>query len=291
MPKVSVVIPSRNERFLQQTVSDILSKAEGDIEVIVNLDGYWPDPPLFNDHRLVTLHRGDPRGMRPGINSAVAISTGDYILKADAHTMWDQGFDVKLLADMQDNWVVVPRRKRLDAENWTLQDTHKPDIDYMLLSYPDDPNDFGGPGLNGKLWEEKNRDESLKTVMIDDLMSAQGSAWFMKKSYFYELDLMDWEKWGTFWAEFQEIGFKCWLSGGRVVVNKKTWYAHLHKGKKYGRMYPLAHALLDQGAHYAKRWMNEKVWDKQTLPFSSMIERFMPIPGWPEDWKAKLNIT
>ena len=45
------------------------------------------------------------------------------------------------------------------------------------------------------------------------------------------------EKYGPFTQEAQEISNATWLSGGRVMVNKKTWYAHYHKGhrgKGYG---------------------------------------------------------
>lgn len=277
---VSVVIPSRNEKFLDNTVRDLLEKAEGEIEVIVHLDGYWPEP-LFVDPRVHYIHRGESRGMRAGINSCVAIAKGKYILKCDAHTMWDKGWDTKLKADCEKDWVVVPRRKRLDAENWTIKDVGKPDIDYEYLSYPDNPADFGGPGLNGKQWNQRSVER--KDILIDDNMSFQGSAWFMHRDYFYELELMDEENYGTFWNEAQEIGLKCWLSGGRVVTNKKTWYAHLHKGKTYGRMYNLDYSQLPKGATYTKKWMQNKAWHKQTKPFSWLIEHFWPVPGWPED--------
>ena len=127
---ISVVIPSRNEKYLAQTIEDVFKNAEGEIEVIAILDGYWPDPQLPDYPNLVILHRGESQGMRPGINSAVAISKGDYIMKLDAHCMVGPGFDKILLADMQDNWVVIPRRKRLDVENWCVKDVGKPDVDY-----------------------------------------------------------------------------------------------------------------------------------------------------------------
>ena len=41
---LSVIIPSRNEVFLQQTIDDVLRNAVGEIEVIAVLDGYWPEP-------------------------------------------------------------------------------------------------------------------------------------------------------------------------------------------------------------------------------------------------------
>jgi len=288
LSKVSVIIPARNERFLRQTVADLFTHAHGDIEIILVLDGYWPDPILPSDPRLVLIHRGASQGMRAAINSGAAIAKGEYLLKTDAHCMFGDGFDEKLKTDCEDNWVVVPRRKRLDAENWCVQEVGKPDIDYMYLSYPDDPNDWGGKGLNGKLWHEKNKDQKLKDVLIDDLMSAQGSAWFMKRNYFYELELMDQASYGTFWNEFQEIGLKCWLSGGCVIVNKKTWYAHLHKGKTYGRMYELDHSQLNIGSAYTWKWIRNEAWHKQTKPFEWLIEKFWPVPGWPENWKELL---
>lgn len=147
---------------------------------------------------------------------------------------------------------------------------------------------FGGLGLNGKVWNEKNADESIRSILIDDLLSFQGSGWFIKRKYFDFLELMDTEKYGTFWNEAQEIGFKCWLSGGRVVVNKKTWYAHLHKGKKYGRGYLLQEEQLATGARYTKNWMRGKIWHKQIYELPWLIDKFWPVPGWPEDrnlWK------
>lgn len=288
---ISIVIPSRREKFLIPTINDLLKNARGDIEIIPVLDecGDAVDK-ISDDPRVKPIYSSGASGMRKCINMAVEKAQGEYIMKIDGHCMVGEGYDTILAADCEDNWVVVPRRKRLDAENWGVQDVGKPDIDYMYLAYPDDPTDFGGKGLNGKLWEEKNRDVSLRSKEIDDLMSEQGSMWFMKKKYFHELELMDEKNYGTFWNEFQEIGLKCWLSGGRVVKNKKTWYAHLHKGKKYGRGYNLDHAQLTIGATHTNKWFNFKeAWDKQTLPLSWLIEKFWPVPTWDDAKLAKLK--
>jgi len=288
---VSIIIPARNEQFLRKTIEDLLIKAEGEIEIIAVLDGYWPDP-ILQDPRVIYIHRGIARGMRAAINSAVAIAKGKYILKTDAHCMWGPGFDKILAADCQKDWVAVPTRKRLDAENWCIQEAGRPDIEYMFLSYPNDPKDFSGEGLNGKNWDQKNKDEELKKVKIDDLMSAQGSAWFMRKDYFHKLELMDESQYGKFWNEFQEIGLKCWLSGGRVIVDKNTWYAHLHKGKKYGRGYTLPEEWLKEGRNHTIKWLKfKKAWDKQTLPLSWLVEHFWPVPTWTQEGLDKLKAT
>lgn len=281
---ISIIIPSKNERFLQQTIVSCLEKARGDVEVIAVLDGYWPEPALRDDPRLRIVHLGESRGMRGAINAGVAVARGEYIMKLDGHCLLDEGFDVKLAADCEKNWVVVPRRKRLDAEKWEIQDVGKPDVDYEYLSFPDDPQDFGGPGLHGRVWNDRIRERFGKEeYMIDDLMSFQGSCWFMRRDYFHELELMDDEHYGTFAHEAQEIGLKCWLSGGRVVVNKKTWYAHLHKGKKYGRGYALPETDRKKGTDYTNLWLKNAAWSGQTIPFENLIQKFWPVPGWPED--------
>jgi glycosyltransferase involved in cell wall biosynthesis len=283
MSKVSVVIPSRGEQFLAPTVKDALSKAAGDVEVIPVLDGYWPDPPLENDKRLIQVHRGAAQGMRAAINAGVAVARGEYVMKLDGHCALAEGYDEVLKADCEDNWVVVPRRYSLDAEKWEKRRGKRP-IDYQYLSYPDNQGDRGGPGLHGRTWEEKNRDPELLKKPIDDLMTAQGSGWFMKRDYYHWLELEDVENYGTFGSEFQEIGFKVWLSGGRVVRNKKTWYAHLHKGRKYGRGWPLGKDDADKAVAKANTWLHDQSgWAKRTLPFESMIRKFWPVPGWPED--------
>jgi glycosyltransferase involved in cell wall biosynthesis len=288
MPKISIIIPNRNELFAQKTIEDILIKAKGDIEIIMVLDGFWPDPQIPDYKRVTFFHKGKTQGMRAAINSGVAIAKGDYIMKLDGHCMLDEGFDLKLLADMQDDWIVVPRRKRLDAEKWEVQDVGKPDVDYEYLSFPDNPSDFGGPGLNGRIWTQRILER--KDILIDETPASQGSAWFMKKDYFNKLGLMDDQKWGPFWCESQELAFRSILTGGKYMVNKKTWYAHLHKGKKYGRGYNMKNGWLTQGRNMAMRFFaGERVWEDQKYPLSYLIEKFMPMPGWTQEEINKLK--
>lgn len=224
--------------------------------------------------------------MRGSINRGVASAKSrgaKFIMKTDGHCSFSDGFDEVLKKDIDKDWVVVPRRGRLDPENWIATDTNKPDIDYHYLSFPDDPKDFGGPGLNGKVWEQRARER--KDILIDEEMSSQGSCWFMHTDYFYQLELMDAGSYGPFWNEMQEIGLKCWLSGGQLMVNKNAKYLHLHKGSKYGRGYRLEESALKQGRDHTMKWLFNEAWPKQTLPFNTLIERFWPVPTWPENWE------
>lgn len=278
MPTVSIIIPSRNELFLQPTIDDILLNARGQIEVIVVLDGYWPQPALTTDPRVIILHNGRKLGVRNAINAGVAICKGDYVMKSDAHCMFGPGFDLTLLADCDDNWVVTPRRLRLDAENWCVQESSKDKlpIDYMYLSAP------GHSSKNGNTWSERILQRLNKPeYLIDETMTMQSSSWVMKKTHFNNfLGGLSEVGYGPYIREGEEICLKTWLGGGRVMTNKKTWYAHLHKGEKYGRMYFLNKILMDKGIAYCNDfWFNNR-WVDAKHDLAWLIERFMPVPSW-----------
>jgi hypothetical protein len=283
MAKVSIIIPSRNEIFLNATVKDLLAKAEGDIEIIAILDGYWPRPPLPTDKRIKQLHFGDAQGMRPGINAAVQVATGEYLLKCDAHTMWDQGYDRKLIEDYREgNWILTPRRYPLDAEKWAIETGNpKYPIDYEFLSYglerPEDPT----CGFHGTAWTKRR--EERKHLMLDKDMSSQGSAWFMARKHFDRIGPLRIDLFGSFYGESQEIGLVTQLQGGAMMRTKHTWYAHLRKGKKWGRGYALGPNGHRRGAGLMVRMCMLDEWPNQVRTLQSLVEEFWPVPTWPED--------
>lgn len=279
--KVSVIIPSRNEKFLPQTVRDLLANARGDIEVIVVLDGYWPDPALPADPRLHFIHRGKSQGMRTGINSAAALAKGEYLMKLDGHCMVAEGYDEILKSDCADNWVVIPRRHRLDADNWKIDNGGKGHIDAHFLSYPF-ADDKVTTGLHGDIWPQRTKER--EAILIDDEMSSQGSCWFMTRKWWERtIGPLDVPNYGTFVQEFQEVGNKSWLGGGEVKVNKKTWYAHLHKGKEHGRGYVISRRDHAIGHEFCTRhWMLD-LWPDRKHDLKWLIEKFSPVPTWPAD--------
>ena len=268
---LSVVIPSRNEPYLRQTILDLLKKSKGEIEVIVFLDGYWPPAKEIVDNpSVIYIHSCIAKGMRNAENSCVAVAKGDYVMKLDAHCMFSEGFDEVLKKDCEYDWVVVPRRYPLDPEKWQIEERtdNKYPIDYMYLS----------KDLHGVVWTEKNHDPQLKKKMIDETMSNQGSVWMMKKTYFHWLELMDESLYGMFWNEFQEIGLKTWLSGGKVMVNKNAWYAHWHKTKSRGYSLP-SNEQVDAQKN-VNRWLTEKMFHKQKHTIKWLVDRFAPVPTW-----------
>ncbi len=280
---LSVIIPNRNSPFTTQTINDVLSKAIGEIEVIVNVDENWPEP-LVEDKRVTYIHPGVPKGMRRGINSGIALARGKYIMKTDDHCMFAPGFDKDLIDNhLENNWVQIPRRYSLDAENWQIN-TSRPYRDYMYLCFPQKGKDHDD-GMHGVEWYERQRERTNSKYDIDDTMSMQGSCWFMTKSHFTNtLHELSETGYGQFAQESQEIGNKTWLGGGALKVNKKTWYAHLHKGKTYGRMYKFDNTQNIEGINWsAKHWMNNEE-PGMLHKMEWLIEKFWPVPTWPENW-------
>lgn len=292
---LSIIIPSRQPQYLQKTIDDILAKAEGEVEVIVIFDGYWPKPMITGDKRVILFHQGtlhDSFGMRAAINKGVAISKGEYIMKCDEHVMFDQGFDKKLIADCEDNWVVIPRRYRLDAEKWEIIEDGRPPVDYMRIDYPYQRPLDKTCGLHGA--EDRERYHAKKDLLIDDCMTMQGSCYFMSRKHWdTTIKEMNDVVYGPFTQEAQEISNKTWLSGGRVIVNKKTWYAHMHKGKQgkgYGfsiEQYKRHCEANEKGRLYSiNYWLYTKDFK---YDFEWLLKKFWPIVGWNESWREDVK--
>ena len=296
MSKITVIIPARGHAdlpFLTNTVESLFSNAAGDMEVIVVLDGYWPDPPLAAHKNLVIVHRGTVGGMRASINIAARIATGDYLMKLDCHCAVGPGFDDILTADCDDNWLAVPSRFSLDPDSW--QPTRGP-VDYLYLTFPYHCDDMYGTGFHGKKWKGPRgltgefwyMENLRKELLIDDILTFQGSGWFMPKKLFFTIGGLD-EKNYNFHQEAQELAFKVWLSGGRCVRNKKTWYAHLHKGTRFARGFRMSKRLMIESEIFSTDyWMNNR-WPQQIKKLDWLIESFWwwPLEAWPEDWQNK----
>lgn len=282
---VSVIVPSRNERYLIRTLMDLLAKARGEIEILCCLDGYWTlaGETLPNDPRVHYLHRGHAVGMRDNINAAVALAKGEWLLKADAHTMWADGYDVTLAAACDRDCVMVPRRYALDPDAWAWDESqpNKYPIEYHYLSYPFERPDDPTCGLHGTEWRARKRERV--GIEIDDEMASQGSAYFLSADHWRRrIGAMDTRLYGPFVSEFQEIGLKTWLGGGAVKVHKGTWYAHLFKGRKHGRGYSLGANQFSQGPAVTAFWMQDQ-WTARVRDLRWLIEKFAPVPGWPAD--------
>lgn len=294
MAKISVIIPARNERFLQQTIDDLFTKATGEVEVVVSLDGYWPDPVLKDRPNQILIHNSISKGLRECVNTMARVATGKYIMKMDAHCMVAEGWDEGMQKEMDDTWIAIPSRYSLDAEKW--ERGYGP-LEYLYLTYPYTPDSQYGEGLHGKKWIGESgthtrhnpsqyywMERARAEKKIDDIQAFQGSCWMMNRQRFLDIGGLD-TRFGTFFQEPQEIAFKAWLTGGRIVINKHTWYAHWHKSEptNYGFSNRRKHACFRYSTWY---WMNDQ-WPGATKKIEEFIAFYWPIPGWPMDWREQ----
>src|SRR3972149_10245507 len=122
---LSILIPARNEEFLSKTIEDILEHIEADTEVIAVLDGVWANPPIAQHPRVNVIYLPESIGQRAATNLACKLSKAKYVMKVDAHTAYDKGFDRKLMENMKDNWTVVRTMRNLHAFDWLCKCGHR----------------------------------------------------------------------------------------------------------------------------------------------------------------------
>jgi glycosyltransferase involved in cell wall biosynthesis len=270
---LSVIIPARNEPYLEKTIRNVLENARGEIEIIILLDGYLPDPKIdIGDARVIFYPFEQSIGQRQCINFGVVKAHGEFLMKLDAHCAVDEGFDAKLAADCEYDWTAIPRMYNLDIATWKPK-LHKR-TDYMHI----------GLRPNGELRTEyyggqEFKRQHAKPDLIDDTMSCMGPCFFMHRQRFLDLGGCD-EHHGGWGQQGIEVACKAWLSGGRLVVNKKTWFAHWFRGGGGpGFPYQIGGRDVEAARKYSKDlWLNDK-WPQATRKFEWLLEKFNP-PGW-----------
>ena len=296
MRDLSVLIPARNEMFLGRTIQEVLKKSSSDTEVIAVLDGYM-DKNLPDDPRVLLIHYPKSIGQRAATNQAAKLSKAKYVMKLDAHCGLDKDFDTKLMDRMEHDWTVIPSMYNLHAFDWKC--TVCGHAIYQGPK-PEGCEKCNGPVEMDVIWKPRrkrytkywrfDRDMQFKywgaykkrpesKGQIVDVMSSIGACFFMERSRFWELEGLD-EKHGS-WGQFgTEIACKSWLSGGRHVVNKRTWFAHLFRTRKGFKFpYHLSDKQVRKARAYSNDlWKNNK-WPKQKRQLSWLIEKFNP-PGW-----------
>ena len=292
--------------FLGRTIQDILEHIEGDTEIIAVCDGGWPVTPIPDHPRVRLIYFGTPIGQRAATNQAARLSKAKYLMKCDAHCSFDQGFDVNMMKEMKDDWTMIPVMKNLHAFDWLCKNGHRRyqgpsgpckdcgeltamDVVWRAKPSPNSRSYFFDQDLHFQYWKEF---EKRQEGEIAETLSIQGSCWMVTRQKYWELDLCD-ESFGSWGQQGVEVSVKTWLSGGRVVVNKNTWYAHMFRtqGKDFGFPYPLSQSQVDHARARSKELFLKDKWPKAIHPFSWLIEKFSPVPGWDKPSKGLVHYT
>ena len=316
--ELSIIIPSANEMFLKDTIEDILKNKEANTEVIATLDGKWADPPVPIYPHVSIIYVPKSVGMRAASNLAAKLAKGKYILKCDAHCSFDKGFDRKMLEAFKitgDNVTMVPTMRNLHAFNWRChrcgwtkyqgptptrcEGCHdsrfiRRKIIWVGKERPQSNSYTFDSNPHFQYFNEYTKrpeyKESLKKTGITESMSLQGSAFMCTREKYWELKLSD-EELGNWGNQGIEVACKTWLSGGRVLVNHNTWYAHMFRtqGEGFGFPWEVSGRDCQKTKNNVRDLFWEHKWPQQTRPLSWLLEKFWPIPanknsiGWTDD--------
>ncbi len=288
---LTIIIPSKSEKFLYQTTLEVINKAKSNVECLVILDGYdIPEEEVVKDPRVRYIKRPfqtHDLTKRQGINEAVEQASYDYVMALDAHCILGEGYDKTILEETNENEVTILRRESLDAQNWKLYRAEgRPPVDYEYFIWQfflKGLNKEEKGGLHGYRWDERTRDRI--NILKDETLTFQASQWAMSKRFYKECGLMQIEGYTGWGAEANEISLKALQHGGKCYTLKNNFYCHLHKGRTYGRMYkvPLG------GIHSADFYSFDQFVNKNRKIFVDLIERFWPIPNWNENWQSLLK--
>ena len=295
MTDLSILIPARNEIFLSRTIQDILENKRADTEIIAVLDGAWVEPGIPQHERVQVIYHPESIGQRAATNEAARISTARYVMKIDAHCAFAPGFDEVMLADMQDDWTMVPVMRNLHAFDWVCNvcgertyqgpkrcgkcGSEDVEMDIVWRAKPS-PNSTAyrfDNTMHFQYWGEYKQRQQGDLV---ETMSLQGSCWMMTREQYHRLNVCD-EEFGSWGQQGVEVAVKTWLSGGRVICNKRTWYAHMFRTQNgFSFPYPLSGNQVARARQRSRELFIGDKWEGAVRPFSWLIEHFAPVPDW-----------
>ena len=194
-------------------------------------------------------------GQRAATNLACKLSRAKYVMKIDAHCSFDKGFDRKMIEAFEkvgDDITMVPAMKNLHAFSWNCRECNWKKYQGPT---PLKCEKCDGTNIRRKMiWQPRRGAHSvsycfdaiphfqyfreyttrteykkdLEEIGLTETMSLQGSCFMMTRDKYWELNICD-EELGSWGNQGIEVACKTWLSGGRVLVNHNTWYAHMFR--------------------------------------------------------------
>jgi hypothetical protein len=305
---LSILVPSRNEEWLARTIADVLEHATADTEVIAVLDGAWPNPAITQDPRVTLLYHPNSIGQRAATNQAAMVSTARYVMKLDGHCAVAPGFDTELIRAAEELGPLVtqiPTQFNLHVYdqvcnacgNRTDQAPHLATCKCGATSFRKEV--VWKTRTRTTAWrfdsemhfqyhpEGSKRPELIHGDFIET-MSCLGACWFLARDRYWQIGGLD-EGHGSWGGMGTELGCKSWLSGGRMVTNTRTWFAHFFRVGGIGFPYEIHGSDQEKAREYSRALWRRNRWPGQVKPLSWLVEKFWPVPGWTAEQFAALK--
>lgn len=312
MAQLSILIPARNEVWLSRTVEDVLRHSTTNTDVWVVLDGPSERPvSLPTDRRLNVIALDESIGQRAATNLAARECGAEFIMKLDAHCSVDDKFDQKLLdlvPVVGKTAIQVPVQYNLHVFDWICQTCgertyqgptptvcgkcegriHTKDIIWKRRDTRISEAWRMDAQLHFQYWPEyTNRMKAINPMATHwDIMTCLGACWFVSSEWYTHLEGLD-EQHGSWGQMGTELACKTWLSGGSMILNRTTWFAHLFRtqGGDFSFPYPITFQDQESAREYSRKLWLQNNWPKQQYPLQWLIDKFAPVPEWHSDSK------
>jgi glycosyltransferase involved in cell wall biosynthesis len=260
---VSVMIPARNEIYLQRTVDNLLATTAGKVEILVFLDGWDFEPKIRQDDHVRVLESKNKVGYRAALNRMADAAAGKFIMKTDAHTKWTYGWDIRLKSYCQDRMMVVPMDWGIQEDVWEF------DNPCYGAAY------IGKETFVAKKWWDYRKNDRGNAV---EIMTTNESAWLMRKDYYQKLGGFE-EAFSMQHFAGPELTTKIWTAGGQVILARDVVHGHLFR-KTFP--YAVSGEELEATRKKVREYFVRDRWPGQIHSFEWMLGRFWPVPEWVE---------
>lgn len=294
--ELSILIPARNEEWLEATLRDILEHTETEIEILVGLDDWMPDflanftfasdGYVFNKNllnkftwcgRVDFYHSPRPIGQRALTNELAKRAKGKYVMKVDAHCSFSQGFDKEMLGKMDNKTIMSPLLMKLHVYDWMCKDHFRTyqgkqccNKAEKIVIWKPKPKPAVSKFTFSKEFVMQFEEEQPKGGLVET-MCLQGSAWMIDRETYFKWNICD-EQLGSWGCQAVELGIKAYLNGGRCVTNTDCYYAHMFR--------ELEDFPYDRGENPGKL-ANEKLQEMYKEKIRGLVEKFY----YPANWK------
>jgi len=224
---ISIILPAyyKEEPYLNRTIENAFKSAQGEIEVVVILNGFNMDV----DPRARVIGLPNNEGERVAMNIAATAAQGEYLLRIDAHCSFETpGWDLKMTEVTDGRTITVAvltalyhsltadkdLKKRADKEGWQ---------DWTPI-----PGHWYGPcklmpNMEAK-WLTPNRDRKYPTVIPN--MAFTGCGFLLARDFYWALGRAD-ENLPKMGAIGEEFAIKAWLAGGKVQTRTDVVIGHI----------------------------------------------------------------
>jgi len=195
---ISIIIPNRDEEYLERTIEDIKKNTTGSYEIIVIDDPVIPDKPA--------------KGIQRCYNEGAVRAKGELLFFVDGHCSFSKGWSQLMRDGYQSQSILCTVLSGLDVGEWKK-----------------------GPNLFGEGYFNENNKIVNRVIKnngkgVIGVQAFSGCGWMISREYFWYLNGCD-EGLGAHGHVGIEWSAKAWMYGGRVQMHRGVIIGHYFRSR------------------------------------------------------------